>query len=252
MRHASPLLRLLALLLALFASASHAAGTDGIYAQENNYRIEVRFEPGKLIVKEPNRSSVYTQRQGTAVYHYRNPANGSEYLLEAMADGKSLKAYKPQTPQNFTLLKLVKATGPAKSAGKCKALAIPVQNDQAANPNQEMQWGVRVLPDAKVTGTYLNEGTGSPRVVLNDDGSGTFEMFGAPNPQHVYAIDWWLQANCDGTLVASDYPVATQYYLIVHYKDKPYQGQQFDRIGLAVQKAADGMMFIFERSKPKQ
>lgn len=250
--HLIPLRRaLLALLIMVVSGALHAVGSNGIYATtDNNYRIEVRFEPGQLVVIEPNKESRYQQRGNSAVYYFKNPTNGIEYLLEAMPDGKSLKASKPLTPDNFTLLKLVEAAA-GKDSGPCKALAIPVQNDQALNPDQERLWGIRALPDANVLGTYLEEGKGSPVVELRSDGSGKFEMFGAPKPQHVYQIEWWLQANCDGTPVANDYPAATQYFLIVEYKDKPYQGMRFNRIGLSVQKAPEGEMYIFSRSKHK-
>lgn len=240
------------LLFALAASVVSALGTDGLYATtDNNYRTEVRFEPGKLIVVEPNKTSTYTQQDGTPVYLFRNPTNGIEYLIEVMADGKSLKAYKPASPQNFTLLNLVKASAAPQSAGSCTAAEIPVQNVQAINPNRERMWGVRAIPGANVHGTYLNEGVGSPVIELRAEGSGKFEMFGAPKPDHVYEIEWWLQANCDGTLVANDYPTATRYSLIIEYKDKPYQLKWFDRIGLVVQKAPDGKMSIFERTKLK-
>lgn len=245
---------MIVLFFTLAARQASAMGTDGLYATaDNNYRIEVRFEPGKLIVVESNKTSTYTLQNGTSnVYSFLNPANGIEYRMEVMPDGKSLKAYKPKTPQNFTLLNLVKASAANPSAGNCKSEEIQVQNEQAINPNRERMWGVRAIPDANVSGVYLNEGVGSPMIELRPEGDGKFEMFGAPKPQHVYEIGWWLQANCDGTLVANDYPKATRYFLIIEYKDKPYQGKWFDRIELVVKKGPDGLMSIFERTKSKK
>lgn len=73
-------LLMIVLFFALAARQASATGTDGLYATaDNNYRIEVRFEPGKLIVVEPNKTSTYTLQNGTSnVYQFRNPTNGIE------------------------------------------------------------------------------------------------------------------------------------------------------------------------------
>src|SRR5690606_32011913 len=100
------------------ASAPAKKGTDGIYAAtDSNYRIEVRFKNGKLLVVEPNKTSEYVQRPDAPdVYEFQNPTNGIRYVLQTMNDG-SLRAYKPESPQNFTTLKLVQP--PAQAAGDC-------------------------------------------------------------------------------------------------------------------------------------
>ncbi|GEM_PF-4065990 len=253
-----PALRLIsiALLGALFATASFAhaaAGSDGTYATaDNNYRIEVKFTPGKLTVVEPNKISDYTQRADTGIYTFTNPTNGIAYVLEVAADGKALKAYKPGSPENFTPLNLV-AASPSKSAATTPPagiVRIPVQNPKALNPDLEELWGTRTIEGVNLVGPYAENRTG-PFIQLNADGKGIFQMWGAPKPEHVYAINWWVHANADGTLVKTEHAAATAYTLIVEFTDKPYQGQNFDRLSLIVQKADDGRIFILDRSKPK-
>lgn len=49
--------------------AQAEAGADGLYStKEDNYRIEVKFVPGKLVVVEPNKTSEYIQRPNTGIY----------------------------------------------------------------------------------------------------------------------------------------------------------------------------------------
>ena len=60
-----------------------------------------------------------------------------------------------------------------------------------------------------------------------------------------------IEVNQDGTLVRTDRPAAMEYTLIVEYLDKMYQGKKFDRLQLAVEKSADGRIYIMDRSKPK-
>jgi hypothetical protein len=184
------------------------------------------------------------------VYQFTNPTNGITYLLAVTDNGQALKAYKPQSPQNFTLLKRQQPAMP-QTAGKCKADEVPVQNPEALDPNLHRLFGVRAIPGVNLQGTFLNEGKGSPIVELHPDGKGVFEMHGAPKPEHVYAVRWWIQANCDGSLVEKTYPRAKQYMLIVEFVDRPYQGKRFDRIGLSVQHDPGDKMFIFERFKSK-
>jgi hypothetical protein len=113
-------------------------------------------------------------------------------------------------------------------------------------------WGVRSIPGVVLTGTYISEyDDAHPFIRLDGSGTGIFEMYGAPAPENVYKIKWWVEAKSDGTLIKTDYPAAIQYTLGVEYVDKPYQGLKFDRLSLAVQKAANGKIYIMDRSKSK-
>lgn len=238
----------------LLGACLATAQTDGLYATaENNYRIEVKFTPGKLTVVEPNKTSEYIQRPGTAIYDFNNPTNGISYVLEVTEGGKALKAYKPATPENFTPLKLVRAAAPpaAETAAGAGVERIPVQNVNAANPDLEELWGVRTIEGLQLEGRYTPQGEARPFIQLASDGTGIFEMYGAPDPKHVYRIKWWVLANKDGTLVQTDHAAASAYTLIVEFLDKMYQGQKFDRLQLAVQKSPDGRIYIMDRSKPK-
>lgn len=270
-----PILLLNALLIVTLVRAQ---GVDGLYSTDDtNYRIEVKFAPGKLQVIEPNKTSVYTQRPGTPVYDFTNPTNGIAYILEVMPGGRGLKAYKPGREDNYTPLALIRAAEPppapepAPSSAAVVAPAparpmpvapapaprvtglqrIPVQNVTALNPDLEELWGRHDVPGVKVAGRYAIDGAEHPATILNADGTGTFEMYGAPNPDHVYGIRWWIQANADGTVIGKDYPLAAMHWLVIEYVDKPYQGKRFERISLSVQKDPAGGLFIFDRRKAK-
>ena len=238
----------------LFASSSATilaqtqGGSDGLYAtKENNYRIEVKFVPGKLIVVEPNKTSEYMQRPNTGIYDFKNPTNGISYVLEVAGEGKALKAYKPGTPNNITDLALVRPAKPASPPAAAGVVRIPVQNKDALNPDLEELWGARKIEGVDLEGLYTPDGEPHPFLELKSTGEGTMEMHGAPEPEHVYPIKWWIQANSDGTLVKTDHPAAVEYMLIVEY-GRPYQGNKFDRMSLAVSKA-DGTVHVMDRSK---
>jgi hypothetical protein len=78
--------------------------------------------------------------------------------------------------------------------------------------------------------------------------TGTFEMHGAPKEEHVYAVkSWWLQANCDGTLVTMTNPGATVYWIVIQFA-RPYQGLHFKRYGLTKR---DGKLMILDRVKKR-
>jgi hypothetical protein len=216
--------------------AQTGGGTAGLYATtDNNYRIEVKFAPGKLVVVEPNKTSEYIQRPNTGIYDFKNPTNGISYILEVAGGGKALKAYKPDTPDNVTDLALVRAASPIAQGPAPGVLRIPVQNKEALNPDLEELWGVREIEGVNLEGLYTPDGEPHPFLELKPKGEGTMEMHGAPNPEHVYPIKWWIQANSDGTLVKTDHPAAVQYMLIVQY-GRPYQGDEFDRMSLNVSK----------------
>lgn len=51
--------------------------------------------------------------------------------------------------------------------------------------------------------------------------------------------------------MANDHPAATQYFLILEYEDKLYQGKRFNHTGLLVHNAPKGEIYIYSRSKRK-
>jgi TolA-binding protein len=220
-------------------------GTDGTYVAEGgNYQLEAKFEPGKIIVTEPNKVSVYERQGDSRVHRYHDRALDTEYLLEIAPDGKTLFAFKPKTPNNRTRLTL---RGPASTAA-CKGEEIPVQNDAAVNPNKERLWGTLERSTVDVTGTYLTEG-GSPKLVLDKNGTGVFEMHGAPKPEYIYQVKrWWLQVNCDGTPISTDYPAAKLYWLVIDFGDRPYQGLRYKRYGVQVR---SDRMVVLDRVKSR-
>ena len=186
---------ILAVLLGAFAvvsflSAQTSAGTDGLYAAtDNNYRIEVKFAPGKLTVVEPNKTSAYTQRPNTRIYDFKNPTNGIAYVLEVVNE-KSLKAYKPGSPQNFTPLKLIRPAPVAAAAETVGARqsshagrgAIPAQNLKSLNPDLEELWGARKIDGAELEGRYTPEGEAHPYLELKPTGKARSRCTAAPTP----------------------------------------------------------------------
>jgi hypothetical protein len=213
-------------------------------AEGGNYRLQVKFEPGKIVVTEPNKVSVYVQEGGSPVFRYFNPDLNTAYFLEVMPGGKGLAAFKEGTAKNRTKLTLM-SSAPA-ATGECKKglIEIPVQNDAAVNPNKERLFGTHARDTLDVTGVYKTDG-GHPIIDLKADGRGVAEMHGAPKPEYVYKVNWWLQANCDGSLVSTQYPAVRVYYVIFEY-ERPYLGSKFGRVG--VQNRPDRMV-IWGREK---
>ena len=172
-------------------------GTDGTYVAEGgNYRIQVKFEPGKIFVTEPNKQSVYVQQGDSRVYEWRDESLGMAFFLEPAADGKSLLAYNENNgASKGTRLTLVPSP---ETSEQCKADLLPaeVQNETAVNPNKERLFGVRATKPLDATGTYETQGK-RPFVTLNEGGSGVFELSGAAddpkNPDYSFPIKrWWL------------------------------------------------------------
>jgi hypothetical protein len=229
------------------------SGKDGLYATvDNNYRIDVRFTPGKLTVVEPNKTSVYQQEGTSGVYHFTNPRNGIAYVLEVVDGGKGLKAYKPGNSNDATMLTLKQEAAPkSEPPAAANVQEIPVLNPESLEPGLTKLFGVTKIENVKLEGQYTAEGESIPFIQLSEGGLGIYQMYGAPKPEYVYKIvKWWVQANRDGTLIMSDHPAAQAYFLIVEY-DRPYQGKKFDRLQLIVQKSAKGRIYITDRSKPK-
>lgn len=233
------------------ASRTNACGgVDGLYGiVASNYRIEVKFAQDSLTVVEPNRTSVY-KHLGQCQYGFTHPT-GIEYRLGVVPRG--LVAYKPgQSQAQKTPLALLQAAAAPQSSGSCKAQEIPVENPQALHPGQTRLYGAHAIGGVTLAGRYqAPEPDGHPLTVLGERGEGgEFEVYGAPKPQYVYRIlRWYIQANCDGTLVEEDYPVAKRYYLI-YQLDRPYSGLAWQRTQFIVRKNEDRVS-IDDRSKRK-
>ena len=91
-------------LIGFICSQSYAA-TNGTYAiQDGYYSINAEFEGDSLIVKEPNKTSVYI-KQGNSEYLFTNPKNDIVYGMRVI-DDSTLEAFKPGVNNSSTLLKL--------------------------------------------------------------------------------------------------------------------------------------------------
>lgn len=215
------------------AKTNACGGIDGIYGLEGgDYRIEVKFADDALVVREPNRTSTY-RHLGQCQYGFTHP-NGTEYRLGVVAG--AMVAYKPgQSESQKTRLALLQAAAAPQAANKCKGEEIPVLNPGALHPGLTRLFGTRTLPGVPLAGTYAApEPNGRPHTILQADGTGVFEVYGAPKPQYVHQItSWHIQVNCDGSPVTQDFPAAKVYYLV--FKVSPaYQGQEWHRTGYFV------------------
>lgn len=215
------------------APANSCGGVDGTYGIAAFYKVEVKFGPDTLTVVEPNHTSVY-RHIGGCQYAFVHP-DGIEYRMGVVKNG--LTAYKPgQSEAQMGRLALLSPAMP-QTANACRAESIPVENPAALHPGLERMYGTRSPEGLQPVGKYVApEPDGHPLTKLDADGTGLFEVYGAPNPEYVYRIRrWYIQTNCDGTPVRQEYPVATLYFLIYEL-DRPYQGLQWRREGLAVRK----------------
>lgn len=227
-------------------------GSEGLYGTGANYRIEVSFEGDTVKIREPNRVSVY-EHLGQCQFGFTHP-NGTQYRM-GVARG-TLVAYKQgMDPSQGTPLDLLQARAAPQANGQCKAEAVSFQNPEAANPGVvDKLYGIWTLGDqpARVEGVYrAPERDGRPQTELKANGEGgTFEVYGAPNPEYVYRIRrWWIQANCDGTPVV-ERGAAGSGYLLIMQLDRPYQGRIWHRNQIAVSHNED-RMFMLDRVKRK-
>ena len=103
------------------------------------------------------------------------------------------------------------------------------------------------LPGINMAGTYpvRDEPSGHPFTLLRTDGTGVFEMFGAPDPEDVYQIRWCILSDAAGKpVVARETSVGVQYTMLLQYVDKPWQGLTYDAVSYIVQTAATGKLYI--------
>jgi hypothetical protein len=104
--------------LVFAASGSARAQTDGTYATDTGYSIDVKFEGDSLIVLEPNKRSEYRKKAGsTNEYEFTNRNNRDIRYGLRVLDAKTLGAYKPDNPASgVTVLKLRTAPAAGSSA----------------------------------------------------------------------------------------------------------------------------------------
>lgn len=109
MRFSSTLLGLSLTILASFALAQ----TNGTYATNTGYSINVEFEGDSLVVVEPNKRSEYRKKPGSAnEYEFTNANNRNIRYGLRVIDAETLGAYKPDHPTSgVTILKLRLAPG---------------------------------------------------------------------------------------------------------------------------------------------
>lgn len=112
------LLAFLGFCYTLMATGAALAQTDGTYATNTGYSIDVKFEGGSLIVVEPNKRSEYTRKAGSAnEYEFTNANNQNIRYGLRVIDAQTLGAYKPDNPASgVTILKLRRAPAPGSSA----------------------------------------------------------------------------------------------------------------------------------------
>lgn len=95
-------MKLTFLFISLFFSAvilAQKIPSSGIYTSSDGYySITVTFKDKVLTIVEPNKTSPYALVAGNE-YHYTNPANGIEYLIEVV-DATTLAMYKPTNLAN--------------------------------------------------------------------------------------------------------------------------------------------------------
>jgi len=207
-------------------------GPDGTYSSaDNGYEIMVKSSPGKLTVVEPNKTSVYIQRPGTDIYDFTNPTNGITYSLEVGDEGRTLHAFKPETPSDVTVLN--RRGNPAQ---------MPVAGVEEINIQGEIHYGVREVPGYQITGTYLYEGHGEPIVELLAGGTGQFQTHGMP----VRPIQWWMQSYPSGEVKMNKGPGGQEHTLILLYLDR----SEYDMVNLTIDYQSKQMAILGERFKP--
>jgi hypothetical protein len=121
------------------------AATDGTYALEGgSYAINVKFGSGTLTILEPNKTSVYNQREHSNEYLYTNPTNNITYGLRVVDDA-TLQAFKPGPGNVPTTLRLRHAPTPGEQPPKDVAEAADAIADRyfelsASDPINAQTW----------------------------------------------------------------------------------------------------------------
>lgn len=131
---------------AVVASASAGAQqafTDGTYMLEGgSYSIEVQQSGNTLVVKEPNKQSVYAQA-APGMYHFTNPNNGVTYSMRVV-DARTLEAGKVPASGTPSRLVLVGGAAPAQvdegESARYREIAMQYQGRSVNDPDNAQLW----------------------------------------------------------------------------------------------------------------
>ncbi|XID74943.1 hypothetical protein ACF3NA_10665 [Alkanindiges sp. WGS2144] len=94
--------------LMVMLSELASAATSGIYSvEEGYYTINAHFNDQGLLIKEPNKESLYKQQADADEYIFTNPTNNITYGIRVV-DDSTLEAFKPGSDTPPTTLKLNK------------------------------------------------------------------------------------------------------------------------------------------------
>ena len=133
-----------AMVLLLGVSLAHAA-TNGAYVLEGgSYVVDVTFKGNTVTVKEPNRSTIYTQQGRINEYRYTNPKNGVTYGIR-VKDDTTLEAFKDQSRNVASILKLRKSLTPGDNPSEevvnaAKAVANRYMVLSESDPTNAQSW----------------------------------------------------------------------------------------------------------------
>jgi hypothetical protein len=112
--------------------------------------------------------------------------------------------------------------------------------------NGSVVYGVNVLPDVDVTGTYRFEG-GEPRAELRPDGTGCWANHSRP----CVGIKWWLQADAAGKPLGQYGAGGSLHTLLIEHVEDPSYGRvgPYNGFELAVDKVGRKVIIAGEREK---
>ena len=107
-------------------------------------------------------------------------------------------------------------------------------------------YGVNVLPDVDLSGTYRFEG-GEPRAELRADGNGCWANHGRP----CVGIKWWIQSDTAGKPLGQYGPGGSLHTLLIEHVEDPSYGRvgPYNGFELAVDKVGRKIIIAGEREK---
>lgn len=111
-------------------------------------------------------------------------------------------------------------------------------------------WCVPTVPGVAIPGTYAvyDEPSGHPLTRLDGDGTGLFEVYGAPAVGYSYQIRWCIESDANGTpLIQRQTSAGRSYSLVWEYIGDRWQGHAYDASELII--VNDGTMYLDDRIK---
>jgi hypothetical protein len=111
-------------------------------------------------------------------------------------------------------------------------------------------WCVPTVPGVSIPGTYAvyDEPSGHPLTRLDADGTGLFEVYGAPAAGYSYQIRWCIESDANGTpLIQRQTSAGRSYSLVWEYVGDRWQGHAYDASELII--VNDGTMYLDDRIK---